>query len=153
MNGFEKLLAKIERYNVDRILFEVWSNSKVQIYVEQLNTEGQNTSQLYNQGVNSLGVSLGEYSPFTINEKLNGDGLGDRRVDHITLKDMGDFYESVIMKPFIKGFNIDADAQKDDDNLFDIYGKDILGLTDENLQLLIEFIRPFYMDATKKIVR
>lgn len=151
MNGFEKLLTKTEKYNVDKILFEVWSNPKVQIYVEQLNTEGQNTSQLYEQGINSLGITLGEYSPFTVQEKLHGDG--DRRIDHVTLKDTGDFYESVIMSPFTKGFRIDADAQKDDDNLFKIYGKEILGLTDENLQLLIEFIRPFYISATEKIVR
>lgn len=138
-------------YDVDRVLYNVWSNPKVQIFVEQLNTEGQNTSQLYEQGVNSLGASLGEYSPFTINMKLHGNG--DRRISHITLKDTGEFYESVVMSPFTKGFKIDADAQKDDDNLFDIYGKEILGLTDENLQILIEFIEPFFILESKKILQ
>lgn len=148
MSGFDKLLIKVNKYDVDKILFDVWSNIKVQLFIEQLNTEGQPTSQLMSQGVDSLGVSLGKYSPFTVQVKLSK----NQRIDHITLKDTGEFYESWDIKPFLKGFIINAQGQKDDDNLFEIYGKDILGLTDENIKILSEFITPFYTNSTKKIV-
>lgn len=148
MSGFEKLLIKVNKYDVDKILFEVWSDIKVQLFIEQLNTEGQPTSQLMNQGVDSKGVSLGKYSPFTVQIKLNK----GQRIDHITLKDTGEFYESFDIRPFLKGFIINAQGQKDDDNLFEIYGEEILGLTNENIKILSEFIAPFYTAATKKII-
>ena len=149
MNGFEKLLLKVERYNVDRILFEVWKNQKVKDYIISLNTIGVKGSQLYELGINSLGVSLGNYTPYTSLLKRKGDG--NKRVDHITLIDSGDFYDTFFINALLKGFSIEADGEKPDGNILDRF-KNVVGLTDESLQLLIEFIRPFYISATKTIV-
>jgi len=66
MNDFERLLSSIRKFNVDEILREVWRNPRVQNFIIELNTEGKPTSQLFEKGEDSLGVSLGEYSLSTI---------------------------------------------------------------------------------------
>ena len=55
-----------------------------------------------------------------------------------TLRDTGEFWDSFRVAVRAGNIVIDADPFKDDDNLFDIYGQDIVGLTDENLQVLID---------------
>jgi hypothetical protein len=98
-----------------------------------LNTE----EQLFEKGIDALGASLGEYSDFTkAVKKANG-----QRLDHITLEDTGEFYKSFAIKVQNGGFLIIADGQKEDTNLFDRYGKEVLGLTDENLQIVIDAIK------------
>jgi hypothetical protein len=144
MSGFSKLLNKVNKYDVNKILFEVWKNPKVRLFIEDLNTE----KQLHDKGVDSLGVTLGQYSAYTKQIKLNK----GQSIKHITLKDTGEFYESFDVKPNQKGFTIFADAQKEDTNLIEAYGKDILGLTDESIKLLIEFIKPYYIEASKKAI-
>ena len=144
MQDFERLLKNINNLNINDIFFELWSDNRVQNYIIDLNTEGKPTSQLYELGVDSLGNSLGEYSPFTIPFKVEK----GQRFDHITLKDTGDFYESFIVTPLKTGFKIDANPIKDDDNLFDLFGKDIVGLTEENQERLVAFIEA---DFNKKL--
>lgn len=55
-----------------------------------------------------------------------------------TLNDTGEFWDSFKVIVGQGKITITADPIKDSDNLFDIYGKDIVGLTDENLQILID---------------
>ena len=133
MNEFERF-EKAFTFDLDRVLFNVWSNPRVQNFIIELNTEGQPTSQLFEKGEDSLGVSLGEYSPFTVQLKVNK----GQRIDHITLKDTGEFYESFDITPFRNGFLITANPIKDQDNLFVEYGEDIVGLSDQNKIILCE---------------
>jgi hypothetical protein len=149
MNGFELFHEKVKKYDVNKILNNVWNNFKVREYIIKLNTEGLPTSQLYNEGIDSLGVKLGEYTPYTVQIKLSK----NQRVDHITLRDTGGFYESFTVKPNSKGFTILANPIMDDGtNLMDRFGKEIEGLTDENIKILTEFIAPFYVVEAKKIL-
>ena len=104
MQDFERLLKNVNNLNINDIFFELWSDNRVQNYIIDLNTEGENTSQLYELGVDSLGNSLGEYSPFTIPFKVEK----GQRFDHVTLKDTGGFYESFMVTPLKTGFKIDA---------------------------------------------
>lgn len=153
MNDFERLLSSIERFNVNEILREVWSNPRVQNFIIDLNTEGKPTSQLFEKGEDSLGISLGEYSLTTIlgTSRFEGKLAKGQRIDHITLKDTGDFYETWDIIPFLKGFRMEADGDKGGgDNLFDDFGKDIVGLNEENIIILGEFIRPFFIEVAKK---
>lgn len=136
MEDVERLLNNLNKLNINDIFYSLWSDNKVQNYIIDLNTEGEQTSQLYNLGIDSEGNSLGEYSPYTIQFKVDK----GQRFDHITLKDTGDFYETFKVKPNKKGFELVANPNKDDDNLFEIYGKEIVGLTDENQKLLIAFV-------------
>lgn len=90
--------------------------------------------QLYEQGVDSKGHFLGHYQPSTILIKK------DAEKSHITLKETGAFYESFKGKIRFGEIEIDADGRKGSDNLFEIWGEDILGLTDEGKERLIELM-------------
>ena len=92
-----------------------------------------NQEQLYKEGEDSEGQSLGKYSPYTIKIKQSK----GQPTSHITLYDTGEFYES--FKVTYKGGELilDANGQKDDTNLFTEYGDDILGLNDKNMSIFI----------------
>ena len=129
----EKMVKEKEMF-----LFRVVFNSaQVKEEIIYLNTE----EQLFEKGVDSKGVRIGDYSPFTIMEKVRK----NQRYDHITLKDTGQFYDSWTVK-IGRGFiELNASPIKDEDNLFEIYGEDVLGLTNESIEklkpLLIEQYR------------
>jgi len=126
---------KIDFTRLDRMLNKlatidegkIWKfaiDLEVQDEIIRMNTE----DQLEEAGIDSLGRSLGEYSPFTIIRKRSK----GQRFDHITLKDTGKFYDSWRIVVNTDGFTLDADDQKEDTALFEVYGNDVLGLTDEN---------------------
>ena len=150
MEKLEEYLKKIVSLNQDVLLKGVYSKPKVEQFIVSLNTEGQKTSQLYNLGEDSEGQSLGDYTDYSIQLKLNG--FGDSRIDHITLKDSGDFYESFEIKVLKDGFRIVANPIKDGDNLEDRFGKDIVGLNENNKKILAKFILPFYQEAIKRAI-
>jgi hypothetical protein len=152
MKDLELLLDNLNKLNINDIFYSLWKDNEVQKYIIKLNTEGESTSQLYELGVDSEGNTIGSgfYAPSTIDYKLFGGG--DSRIDHITLKDTGKFYDSFKVKPNKKGFKIVANPNKDDDNLFEIYGKEIVGLTDENEKLLLAFIeKDFEKELEKRL--
>lgn len=117
----------------------VIDNEESKEEIIRLNTE----DQLYERGVDSMEVSLGEYAPYTISRKIvKGD-----RYDHVTLKDEGRFYDSFIVIVDRNGFTIIADDFSVYDQPLSVtYGLDILGLTKENMYWLGEFIRDKYTE-------
>lgn len=123
----------------------LWLNAvdnRVKEFVIQMNT----IDQLYDEGIDSLGRKLGDYSPFTV-EKKKSKG---QRYDHITLKDKGYFYDSWIVIVDKKGLLLDADDEsKYDEPLFTLYGEDVLGLTEENKLKLFYIIRENYINYIK----
>lgn len=147
MDDFVPFLKKLKEYDVNEILFDIWKTFAVQEFIIQLNTEGLPTSQLYEDGIDSLGVGLGNYTPFSIEIKLAGgeSGLGDTRIDHITLKDRGVFYDSFKVIPKKNGFGIIANfIVEDGKDLRDRFGNNLKGLTKENERILIDFIKPIF---------
>ena len=74
---------------------------EVQDEIIRLNTE----DQLYEEGIDSQGRSLGEYTPYTIEIKKSK----GQRVDHITLKDTGAFYASFKVRATKTDLIIEAD--------------------------------------------
>lgn len=150
MKDFERLLKNVNKLNINDIFYALWDDNKVQNYIIDLNTEGKPTSQLYELGIRSDGKQIGRgfYAPKTIDYKLFGNG--DSRIDHITLKDTGEFYESFKVKPSKKGFEIIANPNKDDDNLFEIYGKEIVGLTEDNKKILLAFVKEDFKKELEK---
>lgn len=123
--------------NIDDLAFEIAKQDTLKDLVIELNTE----KQLFDKGEDSTGRTLesigGAYSPFTIRIK-EAKGQPTNRV---TLSDTGEFYASFVIKPFKGGFTIDADPNKDDTNLFEEWGDDIVGLNQENLQIVINFFK------------
>lgn len=89
--------------------------------------------QLYDEGIDSSGKTLGVYTPYTRDIKIS-QGVEYR---HVTLRDTGEFYRS-----FRVALNNDSDVMitansiKEGVDLIEKYGKNILGLTDENLSRL-----------------
>lgn len=108
--------------------------------------------QLYKEGIDSNGISLKEYtrnfgySDRTIKEK-NEKG---QPTDRITLNDTGAFYNSFRVKLFSDELMIFANPIKDGDNLFDDWGTDIVGLTDENLNTVVQYAKIILLPELKK---
>ena len=146
MEKLEEYLKKIVSLKQDVLLKGVYSKPKVEQFIVSLNTEGQ----LYELGEDSEGQSLGDYTDYSVLLKLSG--TGDSRIDHITLKDTGDFYKSFEIKVLKDGFRIVANPIKDGDNLEDRFGKDIVGLNENNKKILAKFILPFYQEAIKRAI-
>jgi hypothetical protein len=133
LENIVKIIDNIIKLDQDLIIENILKDEDFQRFIIDLNTEGQ----LFEQGIDSLGASLGEYTDFTkAVKKAKG-----QRLDHITLEDTGEFYESFALKVQNGGFLIVADGQKEDANLFERYGDEILGLTDESLQIVIDAIK------------
>lgn len=106
--------------------------------------------QLYNKGIRGDGVSLGEYSPFTIKiKKQKG-----QPVDRVTLKDEGDFYKSFTFEGEGLQYKVMAEDEKDKTNkaLSEVYGESIIELTDENKMVLAEFIIPYSIREINNIL-
>jgi len=144
------ILKKAVGLNFDSFFFKIWQSKSVQIFIEELNK-----SQLKNS-IDSKGVQLSYkdakgnlrtgYSPLT--QKLSG---GRKKAGQpFNLFDTGKFYKSIKAMPELKGLDIDADFIKEDVNLEEKFGKDIIGLTNENIEKLKEFIKPIILLNLKK---
>jgi hypothetical protein len=107
-------------------------NDTLQVDILEMNR----FDQLFQQGIDSKGDLIGVYSYTT--ELLSG-GL-KKAGDHYTLEDTGHFFESFKIMTGKDFFEIIANPIKPDANLFDKYGADIVGLTEESkkkLQMLM----------------
>lgn len=134
--SLENLVNRLESLDLDRV-----ANAALQgqeDFIINLNTQ----DQLFEKGINSDGISLeeigGEYSPVTVQIKTEK----GQPVDRITLKDTGEFYDTWVVRLGSKEFEIAANPLKDETNLFDEWGEEIVGLTDESLDKLINEILP-----------
>ncbi len=108
--------------------------------------------QLYDRGIDSAGLSLGEYRKKTkvLKGIKSAAGLGDGKVSNMTLRDTGDFHKSFKVKYGNDRFEIEATDPKTPEIIdsFGITGENILGLTDENLQRVKDdYIRPGMQQA------
>lgn len=100
--------------------------------IVQLNT----IDQLFDKGIDSLNKSLGKYTSFTIElKKAKG-----QKTSNITLKDTGDFYRSFKVEATKDSIKINANPIKEDNNLFDDFGAEIVGLTTQNRMRVSEMI-------------
>lgn len=144
-NSLKDKLQGIVDLELNEVAFKIASEKEVKDLVIRLNTQGEKTSQLFELGEDSLGDNLGSYSPFTI-EKKKKKGQPTNR---ITLKDTGEFYSSFNVVPYRGGFTIKANPIKEDSNLYDDFGADIIGLNETNLQIL----RVVYKEKTLEVLR
>lgn len=133
----DKLFDSLDNLNEDKIwLFAI--DKEVQEEMIRINTE----DQLEEEGIDSLGRKLGNYAPSTIAYKRRK----GQRYDHVTLKDTGDFYNSFNIKVNVNEIIFDADDfSKYDQPLFEVWGVDVLGLTDENMNYIKEMIVENYI--------
>ena len=113
----------------------------------ELNSE----QQLYEYGVNALGVDISDYQPYA-GLTVYAKGLKGQPSDRVTLRDNGDFHGSFFVKFGKVGLAIDATDSKRD-KLVSKYGKQIFGLTPESKTYVSnEILKPELLDEIKAIL-
>lgn len=139
MQRIREVLERLRSIDPSKMAVAVVENSgKLQELIIELNTE----DQLFNKGIDSEGNSLGIYRPFTVLDKRER-GVPVPDDLHITLFDTGVYYGSHRVEfPNANEILIVSDPIRGDTNLFDEFGEQIKGLTDESIQKLREFILP-----------
>lgn len=131
------------------IIRQILSDRAILNWIEEANRKQLLT------GKNSFDVKLsdigGGYSDLTLQLNPN------KQRDRVNLLDTSEFYASITATVDTSLLQIDADPIKTDDNgndtnLFDRWGKDIIGLNEENLQQLIEVIKDkLIIEILKKV--
>lgn len=97
--------------------------------------------QLYEKGVNALGVEIASYEPYSL-YTVSIKGMLGQPTDRVTLKDTGDFHDSFYVIYREDEFEITASDYKRE-ALVNRYGPEIFGLTPENMAVVRdEIIRP-----------
>lgn len=139
--------------DLDQIALDIARTETFKQLVISINTEGLPTSQLFELGEDSTGKLLssigGEYSPFTVEEKKRK----RQPTDRITLKDTGDFYRTFKVIPFKGGFRIEADTIKDGEDLQDSWGDDIVGISPNNLEIIVNFYKDAILEAVRNRIK
>lgn len=107
-----------------------------------------NQSQMEKSGIDSEGNEINPgYTEFTIKIKMEK----GQPFDKVTLKDTGDFHNSLYIR-YAKGeFEIMSDDPKAD-KLMEKYGEEILGLINENLQDIIDTIKTEMLKDLKSLL-
>ena len=134
--AIKDLTKKVKQLDEGVILNKLIANAEVRKFILNLNTK----DQLFIKGVDSNNVGLGLYAPSTVQSKLDR-GVPVPADSHITLFDTGEFYSTFVIVPGKDFFEIDANPIREDTNLFEQYGEEIVGLNDENLQKVIDLFR------------
>jgi len=125
-----------------KIFKRVLDNRFIKDLITHLNT----IEQLQKDRIDSLGAHLGVYSAVT--EVIT---KGRKKAgEFINLDDTGAFYDSWKVQVKEDRIIIDANPFKEDTNLFDEYGLDVLGLTDDNLQIFINEAQKLYIQFIRK---
>ena len=145
-----KRLEKFKQLNADYLAYKLANTSRFQELVVELNTQ----KQLYDKGEDSRGEMLsdigGDYSPVTM-QWSKEKGKPKKSASDINLHDTGDFYKSFTVTPFIGGFEIDATTHFDDADLEKDWGEDIVGLNEENLQIIRDEHQRYFQEEIAKI--
>ena len=145
MKALTNLALRVKSLNINDMVDELGEHPEFIDLIIELNTK----KQLYDRGINSKGESIGDYSLYT---KAIKDEKG-QIFDHVTLNDTGKFYES--FKVYInsqKDFVITADTIKDTSDLIVDWGREILGLTDESLNVLRESAKNILIPYVKSVI-
>ena len=133
----KKLCDNVKNLTSDKILIQVYADKKVQNFIVDLNR----IDQLFETGTDSNDNFLGYYSEAT-ELIFGGSERNKTTADHITLKDTGAFYKSFFVRIYKDGFTIVANSIKDETDLTEVYGKDIIGLSEKSIHELYKEIKP-----------
>jgi len=138
---------KIKKLDQRVIINTILRRPEIKRFIIELITRGQETSQLFKLHVDANGVSLaanrGGYSDLTLKLSAEAGRPKDGR-DAVNLHDKGDYYRShtVTIRSLKQDFIVlNSNPNKGDSNLFEDWGEDILGLTDENKQKVVTEIK------------
>lgn len=142
---FPEIIERLERFIADQDEYVMLATHDSEQEIIDLVIH----DQMWEQGIRATGTPIRPlYHEQTIELKIQK----GQRWDHVTLRDSEDFHASVFVDFREKEFFIDAlDWKKE--ILMRKYGKTILGLTNENLQFLIDKrFRPRAKDIFRKAI-
>lgn len=142
MKRLKTLVKRIDKIDESNFIKWLFLQREFKELIVRLNTD----EQLYNRGIDSMGRELGNYSTYTLLIKMDK----GQRFDHVTLNDTGRFYNSFKIGKTVEGFKITAQTLKEDNDLIQVWGEDILGLTDESLEILIELCRTILLKQMRE---
>jgi hypothetical protein len=142
MDVLSRLLTNITKLDRESILIQVY-NDAFEKYAIDLNR----IDQLFNTGEDSNENALPSYSANTVAIKARK----GQPTDRTTLKDTGEFYNTFDL---IFNTELDFEIIADDmgKELFDRYGKDIVGWNTENTNEIKEFIQKRFIEIAIKQV-
>jgi hypothetical protein len=106
-----------------------------------------NQEQLYDKGVRANNTPVGSEYPYTQFTKAIKARKG-QRIDHVTLKDTGDFYKSFELIVTDKSFEIIAKDSKTE-KLKDKYKPEILGLTEESIAIVRGMLKAYLLKEAR----
>lgn len=140
-----QVAEKLARTNVTQTLVKILNKPKTKKFITDLNTK----VQLFDYGENNEGVQLSAigrpYAPSTIRIKARKGQPSNR----VTLKDTGDFYKTFdVQVKNNANFTITANTMKSGQDLEDRWGDDIVGLQDENVIKVMQYLETeFYKEV------
>lgn len=150
-SGILDVLDKVDAINDSDAWLFALSHDDVRKEIVRLNTE----DQLFENGIDSKGrfitnqlTGSSTYAPFTVKKKKQA-GLP---YDRITLFQTGKYYGTYRVTYDAESFTIDSNGDVGDKNLFDVYGEDILGLTDFNMERVNSVILQYYAEWLEKLL-
>jgi hypothetical protein len=146
----KELQNRINKLEIFKILQNIFKTASFVTFIIDRNQE-----QLYDKGITARGTIIKTYksgkgfpySPYTVAQKA----IKGQKVNIVTLKDTGDFYKSFKVKVEESYLEIDAEFEKSNGNIgenLDI--TEVLGLTEENKNELIEKLKPVFLTEIKK---
>lgn len=142
----DSIIDKLQEFQneVDQLVLNVVEENKE--LVLDMNTQ----DQLYEKGIDSTGNKvLPNYTAKTVEIKKF---LG-QPTNRVTLRNEGDFHSSFYLKRAAKEIEISATDEKTE-ALVDKYGKEIFGLTSENLEELSNnYVKPALEEKIKEILK
>lgn len=146
INGLLSGVKKVnENLTKGLYLRDIFNDIEAATFVIERNTQ----DQLYEQGVNALGVEIASYRPYSpMTKRLKEEK--NQPTDRVTLYDTGAFHHSFNVKPDTEGVLITADDWKTDE-LLEKYGAEIMGLTNANKsELAHKILLPDLLERIRK---
>lgn len=146
--GIFQLLNAARLRTGDELAWREAFNTELKRKVIDLITQ----DQMISKGVDEDGDIIGRYSRAT---ELISNGR-KREGDPFTLKDSGEFHESIFIDVLNDSIIIDGDTAKMESEdwwtINNISSEKILGLTDENMDKLAEMVKERYIDQLTKLL-
>jgi len=146
MEKLKNLIKKLKKFEKDLFMIIEQVIKDNEDIVVEMNSE----SQLFDRGIDRDGVAIESYMPYSpITVELKREK--GQPTSRVTLRDEGDFHYSFFIDFKSDGFEIRATDWKYGD-LIDKYGEKILGLTDENLNDLVQnYIKPVLIQKFREL--
>jgi hypothetical protein len=139
--SIEKLIRNLDTFKTTNVAVEVFKRANVQTLIINYNRQ----EQLFAQGIDIYGNIVGFYSLTT--SLINP----SKRVNTpYNFKDTGEFFRSFKVIVEEDGFVIDADADKLIDSEIIESEQQILGLTKESKEKLVQMVLPSLIDQVRK---